>query len=238
VLWAGSKPHDVYLGTRAVAVSRGTTVGLLKSVEGLEGALTLAENHLRQLPGRPKLRLWLSGGLCRPFVMPAVAAIGDINEAMKVASKLCAEKTGLIGECTVWLEAAKRDQSRIVVALETSTLLEIQKRLGACGRVVSVRPWWAEVLRLTSRGAEPVTALGVQDCDSLTVLVGASEKVTQASTSSPVMDVAAAQAAFARALMSAGTEPIEALLAQLKVLGSRPETQLECALGGLLELSR
>ena len=180
--------------------------------------------------------MWLSGGLCQPFLLPALPGVHGAAETLRVATKLASERTGLGSECRVWLDAPRLGEARVAVAVAQATLDRVKQGLGTRWRIESIQPWWAEVLQLAlSRKVRPV-AVGVQDCDSLTVLIGREGGFSVATTISPLLDEAAADSAFTRTLMSANVDPDEVLRARLVVAGS-PSGAALCSLGSLMEIS-
>jgi hypothetical protein len=195
---------DVYLGTRAVAVCCGAEVLLTEHVEDFDGAVGRLQAWLQTQPKCPSLRLWLSGGLCRPFIVPAVTGLASTAERLKVAEAMALQKTGLTGDCQVWLERADKAGIAIAVAIERVRLAQITRVTSKIERkpdILSIRPWWSEALRHVL-GREPgAVALGVQDCDSMTVLAGQIGAYEMASTYSPVFDEPTAQSVLMRALM-------------------------------------
>ncbi len=236
MLWAGSKPRDLYLGTRAVAICGGADVLLSAPVQGFAAGISQAQSHLAKAPFTGRLRVWLSGGLCRPFLLPDLPGVHGAAETLRVASRLASERTGLGSDCRVWLDAPRRDEARVAVAVAQDTLDLVMQGLGSRWRIESVQPWWVEVLQLAlSRKIKPV-AVGVQDCDSLTVLIGRESGFSVATTISPLLDEAAADSAFTRTLMSANVDPDEALRARL-VVGGSPSGAALCSLGSLMEIS-
>lgn len=108
MLWAGSKPRDLYLGTRAVAICDGADVLLSAPVQGFAAGVSQAQSHLAKAPLTGRLRVWLSGGLCRPFLLPDLPGIHGAAETLRVASRLASERTGLGSDCRVWLDAPRR----------------------------------------------------------------------------------------------------------------------------------
>ena len=236
MLWAGSKPRDLYLGTRVLAICDGADVLLSAPAQGFEAGVVQAQVHLANAPYTGHLRVWLSGGLCRPFLLPALPGVHGAAETLRVATKLASERTGLGSDCRVWLDAPRLGEARVAVAVAQATLDRVKQGLGTRWRIESIQPWWAEVLQLAlARKLRPV-AVGVQDCDSLTVLIGREGGFSVATTISPLLDEAAADSAFTRTLMSANVERDEALRARLVVAGSPPGAAL-CSLGSLMEIS-
>ena len=240
MLWAGNKtrPRDLYLGTRAAAWcdSAGTTV--TASVEGFEAALSWTQAQLADKGYSGRLRIWLSGGLCRPFLLPDFPGVRDDKEIQRVATRLASERTGLAGDCKVWLDGARRGEARVGVAVEQEKLSRLHDALGARWRIAAVQPWWAEVLSVALSRPDAPSALGVHDCDSLTVLVGKKSGFSMATTINPVLDEASADSSFTRALLSADMEPGRELLARLVLAPSRSPGPPSSALSALMEFSR
>ena len=246
--WAGSKAHDVYLGTRAVAVCLGDEVVLgPKAVEGLPAGLAVLSSWLAEAGSRCRLRVWLSGGLCRPFIAPAVPGVKTRAEVRQVAESIAAQRTGLTGECHVWLDHGKLHEACVAVAVHRASLQQLQDCVGPKPyqhRIISIRPWWSEVLRTQLRRHAEIPAMAVQDCDSLTVLAGAGQSFEMATTLAPVTDCETADAALARILLSAGVEAQVSVtrLATAAALSRRPESsssnsELNSALASLTEWS-
>jgi hypothetical protein len=243
VWWAGSKVHDVYLGTRAVAVCEGAQVLVAEPADNFDAALAAFSAWLASAQGRLRVRVWLSGGLCRPFIVPDVQGVKAHAERLKVASALAAQQTGLVGECQVWLEQRKTPEASIAVAVQKdrlSQILDVMAPTSRRAKLLSIRPWWSEALRHAVRTHPQVAVLGVQDCDSMTVLVGQGVRYEAASTYSPVTDAPTAQSVLTRALMARdGAEEGEPTIARL--VWQRPAQQdamPDVALGAMAEFSR
>jgi hypothetical protein len=237
VLWAGSKLLDVYLGTRAVAICDDMEVLLAEPVQGFEAGLSSTQQRLVEYSKKLRVRVWLSGGLCRPFLLPTLPGIHGANETLRVATKLANERTGLAGACQVWLETNMRSESRVAVAVARVTLNRLQVGLGNRCRIDSVRPWWSDVLRTTLQQEVPPRALGVRDCDSLTVLLGRNGGFEVATTVTPVVDDASADAVFARALLSADSVPGRQALGRMVLAGNRRLSAPSGAFRSLLEIA-
>jgi hypothetical protein len=240
VLWAGNKvrPRDIYLGTRTVAWVDGNGATVAASIEGMESAVFTVRDRLEESVYKGRLRIWLSGGLCRPFLLPDLSGVVNPDEILRVASRLAIERTGLSGNCKVWLDRPRRGTARMAVAVAQGTLDALHAELGGRWRIDAIRPWWTEVLRVALSREETPCALGVQDCDSLTLLMGKKNSFDAASTICPVLDEAAANSAFARALLSADIPQGEEMLARLTLGTSRLPGPQDSALASLMEFSR
>lgn len=169
--WVGDR-LEVYIGTRRAAVCRGDRVLHDAQVSALAQALGSMAAWLRSQRRPPRLRVWLSGSLCRPFLLPGLSALGSPDERDRAAQALAGR--ALDGAAPrFWLAATRRgDLSSLGAAAPEAALLEIEATvLPLCrGRPV-IGPWWAEGSRLlASPGAERGAAVVVRDCDSLTLL--------------------------------------------------------------------
>jgi len=94
--------HDLYVGTRMAALCQGGQAIFVAAVNDTDAALAALSPPLAKLGGRSKLRIWLSGGLCRPFIVPAVPGIRGTVEWQRTAAALAPQRTGLAGPCRVW----------------------------------------------------------------------------------------------------------------------------------------
>lgn len=231
-MWSvGSRPRDVYLGTRAIAACRGDEVLLAQQIVGLESALLALRAWLQATPARGDLRLWLSGGLCRPFVFQPTPELKSRGERLVVAAAMAPDRTGLAGPCAVWLDRAKPIDPCIAVALNVSDRDAI---LGAVvqanpgrNRILSIRPWWGDALRAVLREEPGMSNLAIHDCDSITALSGPGERFDTAITLAPVFDRQSADAALARMRLSGDNGGEEGPVARLMPLPgeqSKPRT--------------
>ncbi len=239
-MWSvGSKALDVYLGTRALVIGRGVELLHSAGVTEFEEALEALKAWLEAFTPGQKLRVWLSGALCRPFIVPAVDGVSTRDELNRVALALAPQQTGLVGACRVWVDVGPRGTPLAAVAVPQDVIDRLYATLAAAkGRrvVVSIRPWWSEVLRhvLAQRPATP--AISVQDCDSLTFLVGSGGRFESVATYSPITDHETARSALARALLSADIGPGEEVRCRLEVQGvARGQVRAGVALAAVLE---
>lgn len=245
-MWsAGSKVCDVYLGTRALAMCEGGVPVLTTDVEGFDAALSGWAGWLNAdaAPMRRRLRLWLSGGLCRPFIVPAVQGVKDDAEIHAVASAMAPQLTGFVGPCTVFVERRTPKASVIATAVQDDHIQKIHDLMASSTRkpkLLSIRPWWAELLRHSLLREPTLTALGVQDCDSMTVLIGREpDGFDTATTYAPVIDQSTAQSVLTRALLSSDVADKSELIGRLVMDRPRDDDSLVgLALGRLAEFSR
>lgn len=225
--WAGSKPHDVYLGSRGFAVCKGAEKVMVRSVEDVDGSFQLLAGWLAEAQPRQRLRVWLSGGLCRPFMVSAVPGVTSREDWQRVAAAMAPMQCGLPAPCRVWLSPLERNgHARVAVALEEAVSARLIDAVVAARRkhrIVSIRPWWSQVLRQALQREPAVPVLAVRDCDALTVLAGSGNQFDSATTLSPVFDAEAAGAALVRMLMTADVTTEQTLQAQLSLTMDRAE---------------
>ena len=221
MLWAGAKPIDVYLGTRGFAVCAGAEIVVSRHTSSFDEGLAGLGAYLSEAGARPRIRMWLSGGLCRPFVLSPIQGVKTESELMQVATGLAPEWTGLVPPCTVWLDRAALNTPRVGVAVESArldrVLTAVHTKPRALGKLISIRPWWSDVLRSALAIRPEAVVVAIQDCDSLTVVLGSSKAISVARTLSPVMDRNAADGGLARTLLSSDiSEPAATTIVRLR----------------------
>lgn len=237
--WAGSSVVDVYLGTRAVALCRASDLLWSGAAQGLTEALVALRGQLAACETKTKLRIWLSGGLCRPFIVPAMAGVRDAGERRRVAHAMAGSLEGLGADCQVWIEPARPGAHAVAVCMLDSTFGAVQDLLDERKLTpLSIRPWWAEVLRHALHKQPSLRALSVRDCDSMTFLAGAGDGFDQAITHSPVNDEAAGAAALARSLLAADLDAASMVSAKLLTASpARVPSEVGVALAPMLEMA-
>jgi hypothetical protein len=236
VWWASRASVDVYLGSRLTAVALAGSPIAHQPVDGLSAALNAAI-HLMGSETQPRrLNLWLSGGLCRPFLLPERSALKSPTEVRELAMGVAPQRTGLASECEVWLD--DKNPLSPVVAVERAVLEEIKRTFATHWRRAAVRPWWSNVHRMAIAEVAGIVAFGLQDCDSVTVLTGRGEEFTWAGVSSPVFDKTTGNAAWARAMVHQTAEHGATKLYRIRVGQTEGEPALACAFGRLLEAAR
>jgi hypothetical protein len=240
-LWVGSKPHDVYIGTRAFAACRGDEVLAAETVDGVDASLEALTAWLKDAAPK-RMNLWLSGTLCRPMLLKPVEGLKTHAEWLRVAESMVALQTGLAEPCEVWVERRAPGAAPMAAAISKAMLarlLEVAGRSTSRCRVVRIGPWWAEPLRASLGASRAPKALAVRDCDSLTLLTGQAQEFESVALYAPVSDEAAAQSALSRALMNVDCAPGEELVARLAVAQPGPgNAAAYCALARLTEWSQ
>lgn len=212
-MWlAGAKVHDLYLGTRLVALCEGKRLIARQPVADASTGLAVAAEWLGALAPRAKLRIWLSGMLCRPFFVEPIAGLRREEEIRKIIQTQAQRALGHQEPCRVWQDLATQPGQHIAVAARESWLGQIAQTMRSLKRPVkSVAPWWAEVLRAHSANTEAkaltsnrtdMQVLAVHDCDSLTILAGSGQGFTLVRTVAPIGDAVSARSALSRSLLS------------------------------------
>lgn len=200
--WAGSSRLDLYLGVRRVGLCRGDELLAVRASEDFAGALSAGSEALRTHGQKDPVRIWLSGALCRPFIVPAGLGAKGANELLAAAKAMVPAKLGWADDCELRLEAGKREESRLAIAVPRSTLDTINQNIRPITRIASIRPWWASVLEGQLAGDETPTALGIHDGDALTVLAGSGDGFSLALTYAPIADEVSARAAWSRSILN------------------------------------
>lgn len=226
-MWlVGSEPasSDVYLGTKLAAAAGPQPWHAV--VAGFDDGLAQLEHRLgASRSGRPRWlhwvrpgqQLWLSGVLCRPFLLTLPAGAASELDLQRIAAATAPAQTGLDGPCRVWLAPPSGAQARLVVAVSERVMQACAAAIHRAGyHLIGVAPWWAGVLNaVLDRTATPsLELLGVRDCDSLTVLAGQAGQFSSAMTRAPLTDEASAAAAWLRALSGQPVEPGRSLCVQ------------------------
>lgn len=230
--WAGSKPEDIYLGTRAFAVCRGSERLVAQATGSFdEGLSHLADWCQRDSTRRKRRRVWLSGSLCRPFLAPPVDGLRDVQERHKAFEAMAPDLTGLAAPCTVWIDRS------LGVAVASDVLSRLHEALKQFRRpVASIAPWWSALLTAALRHDKSPSLLTVRDCDSLTVLAGLDKEFSTATSVAPLQDDAAASAALMRLLLTRDVEP--SLRHDARLALNKTEGSDAAPLGPLVEWSR
>lgn len=246
-MWsAGANPWDLYLGTRMAALCDGTRLVLREPVADADAGLRLARNWIRAESLRAGVRVWLSGALCRPFLVQATAGLRGDDEVHKVMQALAQQAMGQQAPCRVWLDSARKTGPRVAVAASEAWITQLEQSVrAATGRVRSVAPWWADVLKFAvgsasgARAASSAQVLAVHDCDALTVLAGAGKGFCIAHTIAPVDDEASARSALSRALLLIDMPAAQPVWVSLRRADSPPSgtPRKGLALASLAEIS-
>lgn len=197
-MWlAGSKALDVYLSTRSLRVANGGELLVDSMAEGFESAISILCEWLESQNNKHRLRIWLSGGLCRPFLMKIPEGVKATEELITIASANATEATGLAPPCTVRI-SGKTSEAKIMAVATSSHVLGGLQSL----RAMSIRPWWAAALSSALNESPNLNSISIQDDDSVTLLVGKDESYQLAATVSPVVDQPTAQGALTRLMFT------------------------------------
>lgn len=175
-MWWGAEPVDVYVGLDTCWVAGNAEHPLGGEFGELPAALASLQTHAeaarrgRKLHRGSKLRVWLSGGSARPFLVGPVAGLRRWHEAMALASATAPDATGLTEPCRVVLEDWPGEQAVLATAVPVATLEHIRHQIRQAGLAIqSIRPWWCRPLeQLSAQSA--YDAIVIEDSDALTML--------------------------------------------------------------------
>lgn len=238
--WAGRPVADIYLGERLVALctSSGTADGASlpslkhRETEGIADALRQMTELLETLPRHTEVQLWLSGGLCRPFLMGPVADLRNDIEQRRAATVLARQWVNFEGPVKLWLEPSSSKRThRVAVASSTEW---VDGALASCAavrrRVRCLRPWWASVLNGSIDPSSAWSAISAIDSDAMIVFAGDHDGFDVVETLHPMIETASARAHLARTLIEfdRGAAPADLLCLDLT---RRADSPLPCAFG-------
>jgi hypothetical protein len=227
-VWWGAEPVDVYVGLDGCWVSgSGAEQGRAVAFADLARALRSVQQRVeaarrgRRLYRRARLRIWLSGGLARPFVVGPVAGLRRWHEAVALASAAAADATGLAEPCRVVLESWPGEQAALAVAAPAPTLQDIEQETQRLRLPVqSIRPWWCALLE-RSPSQLSAQALAIEDRDALTILRERAGQFVLARTYAPKPSADQVAPIIARTALAEGIEA-----GDIKLLSADPQTLL------------
>jgi hypothetical protein len=149
VWWVRSRRVEVYLGSTLVGC-RGLDdlTERWAEVASLDEGLARLTEWMAVAAVPLRARVWLGSALARPFVVAADAGARDAGEASELARAVASDATGLGGELKVWLAPWRARRATLAVAIPQLLLSALEATAGQRRgqRVVSVRPWWNQVL--------------------------------------------------------------------------------------------
>ena len=217
-----------------VYLSRGDVVAADPSGEiwrytggSLEQQLDALVERLDATSSTRTLRLWLSGALCRPVLVPPIAGAASQAERDTLVDTIAVRESGLVAPCRVAIGHRRRGAEDVAVVIEAGALFAVERRFASARiRALSIRPWWDHALEHALRIDSTLNAFATWEGDALTILTGADHGFSSARTVHPVCDADAASAAFARALVSSLVSPQRALAVRLDWTSVLPLAEL------------
>jgi len=118
----------------------------------------------------PKVKIWLSGQLARPFLFGPVQGLKSDAEAREIARAKVRDSTSLEKALDVRIDGDPRREPAVATVVSNETVKRVQRLVAGVGlRSVSIRPWWAAATVLPTASAD-ATLLAVHDGESLTLL--------------------------------------------------------------------
>jgi hypothetical protein len=210
VLWAGSEVWDLYLGVASHGLARSGQACAWAAhdtaVAGVATALrSLRAQHAAWVP--PRIRVWLSGSLARPFVLAPVAGLKGQSEGVAIAKAMAAEATGLDSDCEVWLAGTPLSAAVVSVAMPRQLRYAVVAAAQAENvRLHSLRPWWCAALTDVLNEDAATALFAAQDTDAVTVLTAQGNEWLSADTYAPVPAGAELEALITRRLFATGGE--------------------------------
>jgi hypothetical protein len=234
-VWSvGSERWDVFVGedVAGLAAPGDGAVTWTRCESAMRGFETSAAQLLQMRAekgqkGAVRARLWLSGALARPFVLPAMEGVKRWQEAIQIAETLAPESTGLDGACTVWLDRWHAGTATLAVAASSELLRSVEEMAQVQGlQIATISPWWNAVLNAALMLPEPAGLLVIEDAESSTVLSGAQGAFVIAKTYQPRPDAGQRRAMLSRLALEADMAAPRAMVVwQASLDGTEPEQQ-------------
>jgi hypothetical protein len=184
VWWAGDR-LQAYLGHGRVALVRAEEVVLDVGVQSVDEAVSSLVDAVAKSNTRPRLTVWLSGGLCRPFLLRSSRGLRGASEIDAAASALAAALMTPGSPPRIWLDAPRGpDKACLGAAAEESLVADLEDRLLPLVRGrMRVAPFWLDALRGAGSAAASVS---VEDSDSLVALQEQSGAVSMVRSVAPI----------------------------------------------------
>jgi hypothetical protein len=178
---------------------------------------------------RPRVRVWLSGALARPFVLAPVDGLKGKVEAQAMAVARAQEVTGLEPGCDVCLDSVPKSAPALSVATPSELRLEIVGTAKALRvNIESLRPWWAGALGKVLVGDSGLEFFAAQDTEAVTVLVAKENVWLSANTYTPNPNGAQLEALVTRRLFADGVETKAACRVRLDAILGNPSFWPKC----------
>lgn len=204
-MWlVGNNVLNVYVSTHSIRAVRGDKIAFHTVNNPWDDSITEFRSWLSDQEHKPKLRVWLSGGLCRPFLLTPPDGINKSIDLIAIASATASAATGLAGPCTAKIDKHHNDVQFIAIAMPSQVLTRLRE-LSA----LSIQPWWAPAFSRLLKNAPTARSISIQDDDSITLLAGSQTSFQVATTISPINDPNSGQAALDRVMFSHALSAIE-----------------------------
>jgi hypothetical protein len=195
---------DIHVSRHGVVLDRGPDAARWFHRESvLETALQMLTQELAGSDKPGHAAVWLSASLCRPVRVPAIDGAASASERERIAQTVALAESGLVPPCRVIVDSAGGQGETVAIVVEARVLDAIERAMKACRvRIVSIRPWWAEVLSGVLDARSDMQSLAVWEDDTLLTMTGARGEFSAVQVLHPVSDEGAAAGAFARSLVS------------------------------------
>jgi hypothetical protein len=178
---------------------------------------------------QPRVRVWLSGALARPFVLTPVAGLKGKVEARAMALAMAQEATGLEPGCDVCLDSVPKSAPALSVVTPSELRLEIAGIAKALRvNIESLRPWWAGALGEALASDARLELFAAQDTEAVTVLVAKENVWLSANTYTPNPNGVQLEALVTRRLFADGVETKAACRVRLDATLGNPSFWPKC----------
>lgn len=157
-------------------------------------------------------RVWLSGGLARPFLCGPLAGLKRWHEVISLAQATAPDATGLASPCHVEVQEWPHPHASLAVAVNVDTAYAVHAAARSHGMAVrSLRPWWAAAFNHAIAAHNEARLVVVIDADATTVLGGQSDCFDTATSYVPSPSPDQTDKLIARMALTAGIAQDEAM---------------------------
>ena len=206
--------------------------------EDLEATLNALGSALEPEHHAHRLSVSLSAALCRPFLLPSLASLQP-EEAAAALQATARRRTGFQGPCKVWQDLDRSGNPTMAAAIEQSLLDQLTALRTTGGRklqVVSIRPAWADWLKVALTAEPGAACTALHDWDAVTLLGGQGTGFSLAVSALTTPDGVPSHEVVARLLLSADRDYALTSQARIHLRGQATTSATTSPLAPLLEV--
>ncbi len=222
---------NIYLGPSSASVFKASDGTLQYEAGGTLDAVVLESLRWASTMRKwrtPRVSIWLSGALARPFIVGPIAGLRTWSEAKACALAAAPTAVGISTPTHPVLSGWPESASTLAITADEQLIGLVRRSAASCKvHVATVRPWWGLACDIVSRKRDRSTCGFIADeDDALTVLSTFNGRWTGAATCSPKPNETSIQALKLR--LFAGHLPDEARLATAALINAPDGQRWPC----------
>lgn len=209
---------DIYLGRSEGGVARDGEPPFWLAYADWRAGVEALFKHASEAVARPwwrakrPARVWLSGGLARPFLCGPLAGLKRWHEVTAFAQAAASDATGLASPCHVEVQEWPHPHAALAVAINVDTAATVHAAGRAHGIAVqTLRPWWAVAFNQAIGAHNEARLVAVIDADATTLLGGQTGRFDTATSYVPSPSPEQTDKLLARMALTAGIAQAEVL---------------------------